>query len=121
MRPKIHALNEKEKQWVSIQLHAAEDFVRNTLSERLPVQITLHNLDRAFETWMNSAGKKEATETNKVINCIGVAFGQLLVDQIGLTWAIADDKDGSDLVVHGLPNHGDVLIYPANFVAKRWE
>jgi hypothetical protein len=34
---------------------------------------------------------------------------------------IATDQYRSDLAVHGLPGTGDVLIYPANFVAKRWE
>jgi hypothetical protein len=34
---------------------------------------------------------------------------------------IAIDKRGSDLALYGLPGKGDVLIYPANLVAKRWE
>ena len=58
---------------------------------------------------------------NEVINCVGVAFGQILVDGIGLKWVIATDHHGSDLAVYGLPNAGDVLIYPVNFIAKRWE
>ena len=39
----------------------------------------------------------------------------------GLRWVIAADKHGADLAVFGLPGSGDVLVYPANFVAKRWE
>jgi len=50
-----------------------------------------------------------------------VAFGQSLVDGLGLAWVIATDQHGADLAVYGLPGKGDVLIYPANFVAKRWE
>ena len=38
-----------------------------------------------------------------------------------LRWVIATDKQGSDLAVYGLPGKGDVLLYPANLVAKRWE
>ena len=34
---------------------------------------------------------------------------------------IATDEHGTELAVYGLPNRGDVLVYPANFVAKRWE
>jgi hypothetical protein len=40
---------------------------------------------------------------------------------VGLAWVIASGKNGSDLAVYGLPGKGDVLVYPANFVAKRWE
>jgi uncharacterized protein DUF3806 len=119
MRPNTESLTEKERQWVEVQLHAAEDFVKDMLSK--PVQMTLRNLDRAFEAWVDSVSKKDVSEINRVINCVGVAFGQILVDQIGLTWVIATDKDGSDLAVYGLPDRGDVLIFPANFVAKRWE
>ena len=38
-----------------------------------------------------------------------------------LKWVIATDEHGGDLAVFGLPGAGDVLVYPANFVAKRWE
>lgn len=34
---------------------------------------------------------------------------------------IAEDEHGTGLVVFGLPGQGDVLGYPANLVAKRWE
>jgi hypothetical protein len=58
---------------------------------------------------------------NAVINYVGIAFGQALVDGIGFSWVIATDDQGSELAVHGFPGRGDVLVYPANFVAKRWE
>jgi hypothetical protein len=52
---------------------------------------------------------------------VGIAFGQVLVDKVGLQWVVATDEYGTEFAVHGLPNRGDVLVYPANFVAKRWE
>lgn len=58
---------------------------------------------------------------NAIINYVGIAFGQRLVDGIGLKWVVATDQHGSELAVYGLPGRGDVLVYPANFVAKRWE
>ena len=58
---------------------------------------------------------------NGVINAVGITFGQFLVDNLGLKWVIATDDEGSDLAVYGLPGKGDLLVYPANFVAKRWE
>lgn len=46
----------------------------------------------------------------------------MLVDaDIGLSWVVATDEYGTELAVYGLPNRGDVLVYPANFVGKRWE
>lgn len=44
-----------------------------------------------------------------------------MVDGIALKWVIATDEQGSELAVYGFSGRGDVLIYPANFVAKRWE
>jgi hypothetical protein len=43
------------------------------------------------------------------------------VDRAGFEWTIAADDHGTDLAVRALPGRGDVLVYPANFVAKRWE
>jgi len=43
------------------------------------------------------------------------------VDGAGFQWTIATDNYGTDLAVLALPGGGDVLVYPANFVAKRWE
>jgi uncharacterized protein DUF3806 len=73
-----------------------------------------------FAAWIGSK-PAETDLINAIINYVGIAFGQALVDGIGLRWAVATDEQGSELVVYGLPGQGDVLVYPANFVAKRWE
>src|SRR5215469_1561875 len=120
MKQKIDALNESETAWVKTQLENALRFVESFLPEDTGNPLTLAALDRAFAAWIAS----EPTETdliNAVINYVGIAFGQALVDGIGLKWVIATDDQGSDLAVYGFPGHGDVLVYPANFVAKRWE
>lgn len=120
MNQQIHALNESETAWVNIQLKNATKFVECFSPEDAGQPLTLAALDRAFAEWIAS----EPTETdliNAVINYVGIAFGQALVDGIGLKWVIAIDGQGSDLAVYGFPGRGDVLVYPANFVAKRWE
>ena len=58
---------------------------------------------------------------NAIINYVGIAFGQSLVDGLGLKWVVATDQHGCEMAVYGLAGRGDVLVYPANFVAKRWE
>lgn len=120
MKQKIVPVNESEIGWIKAQLENASRFVEGFWQKDADKPLTLAALDRAFASWIAS----DPTQTdliNNVINCVGVAFGQSLVDEIGLGWVIAIDDQGSDLAVFGLPGRGDVLVYPANFVAKRWE
>jgi hypothetical protein len=120
MKETIDPLNAKEATWIKTQLENASKFVESFSSQDFERPLTLSALDRAFTAWVAS----EPVDTdliNAVINYVGIAFGQALVDGIGLKWVIANDDQGSDLAVYGFPGHGDVLVYPANFVAKRWE
>lgn len=133
MNQKIEPINENEVLWTKEQLENAEKFVAAfsaadsgartfqpvTPTSGVPGAPTLAALDRAFAAWIDS--RPAVAEINAIINCVGIAFGQALVDGIGLEWVIATDEHGTDLAVQGLPNRGDVLVYPANFVAKRWE
>lgn len=120
MQQKIDMLSESETAWVKTQLENASKFVEGFSPQDSEQPLTLSALDRAFAAWVAS----EPVDTdliNAVINYVGIAFGQALVDGIGLKWIIATDEHGSELAVYGFPGHGDVLVYPANFVAKRWE
>jgi hypothetical protein len=120
MQQKIDMLNESETAWVKTQLENASKFVEGFSPQDSEQPLTLSALDRAFAAWVAS----EPVDTdliNAVINYVGIAFGQALVGGIGLKWVIATDEQGSELAVYGFPGHGDVLVYPANFVAKRWE
>ena len=38
-----------------------------------------------------------------------------------LDWVIATDEYGTELAVFGLQGAGDIVVYPQNFVAKRYE
>ena len=109
-----------ELDWVVAQRQAASRFVASASPNDAGQPLTLAALDRAFKAWI-SADPKDVDDINGVINAVGVAFGQFLVEGAGLRWVIATDEHGSDLAVFGLPSAGDVLVYPANFVAKRWE
>ena len=79
-------------------------------------------LDRIWTTWVDewsSTPDAERDDPNPYINAVGLAIGQILVDRLGLRWTIATDADGTEMAVHGQP--GDVLVYPANLVAKRFD
>ncbi len=120
--PKIEPLTGAESAWISTQLKNAEDLVGKLSPEDVGKPITIEILDRMFTNWLSSGKDSgDASAVNHVINAIGVTFGRLLVEGLGLRWVIAIDEHGSDLAVYGLPGSADVVIYPANFVAKRWQ
>ena len=82
------------------------------------VRPTLAGLDGLWATWC-SAVRESGDDPNPLINMVGIALGQHLIDALGLVWVIATDEFGTELAVHGEQN--DVLIYPCNLVAKRWQ
>ena len=98
--------------WVVAQREAASRFVASARPNDADNRSLSTPLDRAFKAWI-SADPKDLDEVNGVINAVGVAFGQFLVEAAGLRWVIATDEHGSDLAVFGLPSSGDVLVYPA--------
>lgn len=73
------------------------------------------------EAWTSGLSAAASGDPNGLINAIGIAFGQVLVDRLGFRWVIATDDYGTDLGVVAAEGTGDVLVYPANFVAKRFE
>jgi len=73
------------------------------------------------EAWTTGLSAMASGDPNVLINAIGIAFGQVLVARLGFRWVIATDDYGTDLAVVAAEGNGDVLVYPANFVAKRFE
>ncbi len=121
MNQRIEPLNRVEEEWIRAQLASAEKLVEAFSPSDAAQPLTLGALDRAFTAWLNSNASADSALVNQVVNYVGVAFGRQLVQGLGLRWVIATDQNGSELAVYGLPGQGDVLIYPTNFVAKRWE
>jgi len=120
MKQKIEPLTAAEKDWIRDQLAAASHFVAAFSPDDADKPLTLGSLDRAFAQWL-ATDETDSNRINAAINVVGVAFGQSLVQGLGLGWVIASDAQGTELAVHGLPGRGDVLVFPQNFVAKRWE
>ena len=120
MDHQIEKLAAAESEWISQQLEAAAQFVTITNGNDTQDLPSPEELDQAFHTWLNSP-THNPSEANSVINCVGIAFGQHLVDRTPLEWVIASDQYGTELAVYGLPGQGDILVYPQNFVAKRYE
>ena len=116
----IEPISEQEAAWIKSQLNSASKFLEGFSPSDSGQPLTLRALDRAFAAWIAS-GPSETALVNAIVNYVGIGFGQALVDGLGLKWVIVTDEHGPDLAVHGFPEQGDILVYPANFVAKRWE
>ena len=101
--------------WIEDQLSMAARLMADD-----PQPGTLAALDRAFAAWAFEE-PCDVTFVNHVINAVGIAFGKRLVDGLHLRWVVATDEYGSDLAVYRLKGTANALLYPANFVAKRWE
>jgi hypothetical protein len=113
MPTKIEPLNSAEEGWLALQAENGRALVS------LASNVTATGLDRAFLNWFNS--RPEPASINAALNGFGVLFGELLIEASELQWVIASDEHGSDLALFGYPDRGDILIYPVNLVAKRWE
>lgn len=120
MEPTFQEPNKAEQQWIAEQMKAADQFVARHSSADADSPLTLSSLDRAFAAWM-ALGVTDNQATNEAINAVGIAFGSFLVREAGFSWVVATDDYGTELAVLALPGTANVLVYPANFVAKRWE
>ena len=120
MDAQIEQLTAGEQEWIAQQIAMAHEFVQRTLNKDTNELPSPEDLDQAFNAWLHSTSH-DASDVNLVINCVGVAFGQHLVDSTPLEWIIASDEYGTELALYGLPGQGDILVYPQNFVVKRYE
>lgn len=116
---RIEPLNDAEQRWVATELDDARRLVDALSPADAGAALTPEVLDRAFKAARASAGQ-DADAANAIINAVGMAFGQYLVEQLGLKWVAVFDDDGSEIAVVGLPGQADMLIFPPNLVAKRW-
>ncbi|MDP1588227.1 MAG: DUF3806 domain-containing protein [Prosthecobacter sp.] len=117
-KPTFQQITDAELQWIESQLAAGKNFVAHYSSRHR--DLSLEALDEAWTAWM-ATSQSDADEINHAINCIGIPFGSLLISTGEFAWCIASDDWGTDLAVRALPDRGDVLVYPADFVSKRWE
>jgi hypothetical protein len=115
---KITLPNDAERRWLTAQLVRAQHLAGQHGDAAHAASPSLAALDRA---WVAGSAELRVSggDPNPLIQAIGIALGQRLVDRLGLAWVVATDGFGTELAVHGEP--GDVLVYPLNLVAKRWE
>jgi hypothetical protein len=113
-------LNDAEVKWIASRIEGAKLLISQYSPGDVGQPINASVLDRAYARWLAST-ETNSDRINDVLNAVGVAFGQLLVDEIGFQWVVVTDQFGTDMGIRALPGKGDVLVTPTNMVAKRWE
>src|SRR6185437_15434504 len=82
MNQKLEPLNQNELLWIQAQLENASKVIERFSPSDSGTPLTLAALDRAFAAWL--ASEPAPADINEIINCAGIAFGQALVDTVGL-------------------------------------
>lgn len=116
---RFEELDENLKTWIEFQINEGSQMLRNLAGEDEEASILLGLLDEAFSNALGQEWDEEMVTT--ILNCIGVNFGQYLVDRVGFEWCVVNDEYGCDLAVVTCRGRGDVTVYPIDFVSKRWE
>ena len=116
----IEPLNDAELAWVTEELANAQKLVAKHCPGVTCEALTPQILDRAYARAYESAPDSDAEYANAVINAIGIAFGQHLVDTLGFEWCAVFDAHGQELAVVAFPDTAKMLVFPPNLVAKRW-
>jgi hypothetical protein len=120
MKQTLAPLTAEEEALLQTQLDGAKKFVDAFSPDDAAEPLSVGALDRAFAEWL-SAGATDPSQITAAINAVGAAFGQFLIQGLGLRWVMVSDANGTEAAVHGLPGKGDVLIFPQSLVAKRYE
>ncbi len=74
------------------------------------------NLDLAFTNWIEDKSNNNKENPNRVIDYLGVAFGQCLIDKMDFQWKLLSDSYGEDfMVIH--PKY-EITSFPFSTVYK---
>lgn len=116
MSQEILEPNDAELKWIDENLQTVRSAIK-TFAPEHGDQITLAALDVAFAAWLSQHDPQQE-DPNPYINAFGIGFGQHFVDELDFKWVLVRDAEGTEMAVQGQP--GDQLIFPPNFVAKRY-
>jgi hypothetical protein len=110
-------LNDSERAWLDGLLESGRAMVQSYGHDVADAELpALDQLDAVLPVWAEEPVETR-THANDVVLAFGAVLGAHLCRELGLSWILVSDEHGTELAVHGDP--GDVLIFPANAVAKR--
>ncbi len=113
----IQPLNQAELGWIGENLRVAADLAERLCGKREALP-SLELLGATLVSWAQQPADQRG-DPNAVVNALGLAFGQHLVNAADLEWVVVSDAQGTEIAVHGQP--ADILIFPTNATAKRFE
>jgi hypothetical protein len=107
-----------EAQWIAKQVAKARVVAKEYSALTEDAQLDAPILDKTYAHWLQD-WHQEKTEyrPTDVINWMGLAFGQWLVDSLGMEWTIRDDRDCTPMGTVNGDDGKPVLIFPAQLVA----
>jgi hypothetical protein len=109
---KVGSVSDAECDWIARHVDAARQALVGQGIEPTG-RLTPKALD-ALWAWLIDG---ELEDPNAAINLVGLAFGQLLVDELQLSWAVLTDENGTEIAVR---DESNFTVFPTNFVAKRY-
>jgi hypothetical protein len=108
--------NEAERRWIDGNVALAEGIASAYGIEERPLGPT--QLDEIWSRWMGGE-TLGIDDPNQFINAVGLALGTHLAAEAGLEWKVIEDEYGVEMALYA--ERGDVRVFPANLVAKRFE
>lgn len=111
--PTFEEPNQAERDWMAGHLKFTTD-MRIDLND---ADAVARLYDSLLSNWSDAPADRRE-DPNVLINILGTAFGEHLVRRTPMRWVVVSDSLGTELAVHDLAT--DLLVYPANAVAKRW-
>jgi hypothetical protein len=112
---RIEAPNPPELEWVAGYVDMAERLAAARLGTTGPPDVDA--LDALWAAWLSTS--PPAKEADDMVHAVGLAFGQRLVDELEMRWMVVTDDYGTEMAAH--EPRGNMLVFPANLVAKRWD
>jgi hypothetical protein len=94
---KLSNLSQEQTEDLSQNLAMAKKVVSKYCRDRIDKPFDSQTLDLVLEHWRLSKIKDEKLE--EMIDAIGAAFGQGIVDELNFEWKIITDQYGTDLTV----------------------
>lgn len=90
-------LTAEQTNFLGQDLEFAKQLVSKYLKKTVDNPFDSKTLDLVLEEWSKSATDKESIE--EVVDAIGGAFGQGIVDELDFEWKIITDQQGTDRIV----------------------
>ena len=113
----LEDLNEKEAEFIKNNTGLATELLKEL---NITNEIHLFNpesIDKAIEMWFtNNLEQSIGIDVNMYSNSLACAWGQFLIDTLGMEWHVITDNYGTEIGLYHKNNN--TTIFPFNSMAK---